>query len=172
MSHAVHSQLSRQFKNFHKKQDIGRGIRIQALARRVSKTLKFGDALAPYALTPSAADVKRLSSFILSDNCLVHNKSASSYRVGVKSGKSRSRGFLYAAFNRKEGFSRCQIHCTLFRKMAKGKRVLIRLMSAAGTGYFYVMRKNPKNVPHKLQFMKYDPVVNKHVLFTERKFKK
>jgi len=56
--------------------------------------------------------------------------------------------------------------------MAKGKTVLIRLMSQAGTGYYYVKRKNPKTLPHKLQLMKHDPVVNKHVLFSEEKFKK
>jgi len=32
-------------------------------------------------------------------------------------------------------------------------------------------KKNPRNVPHKLQLVKYDPVVNKHVLFTEAKLK-
>lgn len=58
--------------------------------------------------------------------------------------------------------------------MAKGKAksILIRLMSNAGTGYYYVKRKNPKTVPFKLELMKYDPVVNKHVLFSEQKFKK
>lgn len=56
--------------------------------------------------------------------------------------------------------------------MAKGKTVLIRLMSHAGTGYFYVKRKNPKTMLHKLELMKYDPIVNKHVLFSEQKFKK
>lgn len=55
---------------------------------------------------------------------------------------------------------------------AKAKTILIRLMSNAGTGYFYVKRKNPKNTPFKLELMKYDPVVNKHVLFSEQKFKK
>lgn len=55
--------------------------------------------------------------------------------------------------------------------MAKGKSVLIRLLSNAGTGYYYVYRKNPKN-PNKLQLMKHDPIVNKHVLFTEAKYKK
>ncbi|KAJ8905393.1 hypothetical protein NDN08_001900 [Rhodosorus marinus] len=48
--------------------------------------------------------------------------------------------------------------------MAKGgsrkvKSVLIKLLSEAGTGYFYMRRKNPKNLPHKLQLMKLDPIV-------------
>jgi large subunit ribosomal protein L33 len=55
--------------------------------------------------------------------------------------------------------------------MGKGKTVLIRLLSNAGTGYYYTLRKNPK-LPRKLQLMKHDPIVNKHVLFSEAKFKK
>ena len=48
---------------------------------------------------------------------------------------------------------------------------LIRLVSEAGTGYFYVTRKNAKRTPQKLQLMKYDPLVRRHVLFTEKKMK-
>ncbi|EGB12479.1 hypothetical protein JL722_3738 [Aureococcus anophagefferens] len=51
----------------------------------------------------------------------------------------------------------------------KGKAVLIRLLSEAGTGFFYTTRKNPQKTLHKLQFVKYDPVVRQHVLFTEKK---
>ncbi len=58
------------------------------------------------------------------------------------------------------------------RRNDEGEIGRIRLVSQAGTGYTYVKRKNPKNVPHKLQLMKHDPVVNKHVLFIEQKFKK
>lgn len=54
---------------------------------------------------------------------------------------------------------------------AKGGSILVRLVSAAGTGFFYVKRKNPKKTPHKLEFRKYDPKVNQHVLFTEAKMK-
>jgi len=54
----------------------------------------------------------------------------------------------------------------------KGGSLLVRLVSAAGTGYFYVMKKNPKTMgQRKLQFVKYDPRVNKHVLFTEHKMR-
>jgi large subunit ribosomal protein L33 len=59
--------------------------------------------------------------------------------------------------------------------MADAKRkaatLLIKLVSGAGTGYFYVKKKNPRTIPHKLQFMKYDPRVRRHVLFTEQKLK-
>ena len=39
----------------------------------------------------------------------------------------------------------------------KGKSVLLRLVSEAGTGFFYTTRKNPVKTPHKLAFVKYDP---------------
>lgn len=53
----------------------------------------------------------------------------------------------------------------------KGVSILVKLVSTAGTGYFYVKRKNPRNLPNKLQFVKYDPRVRQHVLFTEQKLK-
>ncbi len=49
--------------------------------------------------------------------------------------------------------------------------MLIKLVSQAGTGFFYVTKKNPRNTPYKLQLMKHDPRVNKHVLFVESKLK-
>ena len=54
---------------------------------------------------------------------------------------------------------------------AKGGSILVRLVSAAGTGFFYVKKKNPKKLPGKLEFRKFDPRVNAHVLFTEAKMK-
>jgi large subunit ribosomal protein L33 len=47
----------------------------------------------------------------------------------------------------------------------------IRLVSTADTGYFYTTTKNRKNTPDKFEFMKYDPVVRKHVAFKEAKIK-
>jgi len=57
--------------------------------------------------------------------------------------------------------------------MAKGKlkTLAIKLVSTAGTGFFYVSRKNPKNVAHKLSLKKYDPIVRQHVVFNESKIK-
>ncbi|KAL1211830.1 hypothetical protein V5N11_023817 [Cardamine amara subsp. amara] len=49
--------------------------------------------------------------------------------------------------------------------------MFIRLVSAAGTGFFYVKRKSSKKLLEKLEFRKYDPRVNRHVLFTEQKMK-
>ena len=50
-------------------------------------------------------------------------------------------------------------------------QLLVKLVSLAGTGTFYVTKKNPRNVPYKLQRVKFDPKVNAHVLFTEQKLK-
>lgn len=49
------------------------------------------------------------------------------------------------------------------------KNVLIKLVSTAGTGFFYVKKKNPKQITEKLSFKKYDPKARKHVLFKEHK---
>ncbi|HEV7370992.1 50S ribosomal protein L33 [Arenibaculum sp.] len=55
--------------------------------------------------------------------------------------------------------------------MAKQNTVLIKLVSTADTGFFYVKKKNPRKTTEKLEFRKYDPVVRKHVAFKESKIK-
>jgi large subunit ribosomal protein L33 len=55
--------------------------------------------------------------------------------------------------------------------MAKKNIVLIKLVSSADTGFYYVAKKNPKKQTEKLHFRKYDPVVRKHVVFNEAKIK-
>ena len=55
--------------------------------------------------------------------------------------------------------------------MAKSNTVLIKLVSTADTGYYYVTKKNPRTSTEKLEFKKYDPVVRKHVAFKEGKIK-
>ena len=55
--------------------------------------------------------------------------------------------------------------------MAKKNIVLIKLVSSADTGFYYVAKKNPKTKTEKLKFSKYDPVVRKHVIFNEAKIK-
>jgi large subunit ribosomal protein L33 len=56
-------------------------------------------------------------------------------------------------------------------KSSKSKRnsILFKMVSSAGTGYFYTARRNPKQKPEKMVFKKYDPVVRKHVEFKEQK---
>jgi len=49
------------------------------------------------------------------------------------------------------------------------KNILIKLVSTAGTGFFYVKKKNPKQITEKMLFRKYDPVARKHVEFKEHK---
>ncbi|MCB9947850.1 MAG: 50S ribosomal protein L33 [Rhodospirillaceae bacterium] len=55
--------------------------------------------------------------------------------------------------------------------MAKPATVKIRLNSSAGTGFFYVTKKNPKTKTEKMSLKKYDPVARKHVEFKEGKIK-
>ena len=47
----------------------------------------------------------------------------------------------------------------------------IKLVSTAGTGYFYTTTKNKKLSTEKLRMKKYDPKVRKHVEFKEGKIK-
>lgn len=62
--------------------------------------------------------------------------------------------------------------------MAKKDAMLIKLVSTAGTGFYYVKKRNPKRYPNKLGtkdggtgLRKYDPVARKHVDFKEEKLK-
>jgi large subunit ribosomal protein L33 len=55
--------------------------------------------------------------------------------------------------------------------MAKANTILIRLVSSADTGYFYVTKKNTRNITGKMEKRKYDPVARKHVIFKEAKIK-
>ncbi|MDX1710032.1 MAG: 50S ribosomal protein L33 [Rhodovibrionaceae bacterium] len=55
--------------------------------------------------------------------------------------------------------------------MAKPSTILVKLVSTADTGYFYVKKKNTKTTTDKLQFRKYDPKARKHVVFKEAKMK-
>lgn len=53
--------------------------------------------------------------------------------------------------------------------MAKTKND-IKLLSTAGTGTFYVTKKNPK-ITTKLELRKYDSKIREHVMFKEAKIK-
>ncbi len=55
--------------------------------------------------------------------------------------------------------------------MAKPTTQKIKLVSSAGTGFFYVTKKNARTMTEKLIVRKYDPVVRKHVEFKESKIK-
>jgi large subunit ribosomal protein L33 len=55
--------------------------------------------------------------------------------------------------------------------MAKPATQLIKMVSTAETGFFYVAKKNPRTMTEKLEMRKYDPVARKHVVFKESKMK-
>ena len=53
----------------------------------------------------------------------------------------------------------------------KPATVLIKMVSSADTGYYYVTKKNPRTKTEKMELKKYDPVARKHVEFREAKIK-
>jgi large subunit ribosomal protein L33 len=55
--------------------------------------------------------------------------------------------------------------------MAKPTTMKIRLNSSAGTGFYYVTKKNYRNQTEKISMKKYDPKIRKHVEFKEAKIK-
>ncbi len=55
--------------------------------------------------------------------------------------------------------------------MAKPTTQKIKLISSAGTGYFYVTKKNSRTMTDKMAIKKYDPIARKHVEFKEAKIK-
>ena len=55
--------------------------------------------------------------------------------------------------------------------MAKPSTIKSRLNSTAGTGHFYVTKKNARTMTEKMTVRKYDPVVRKHVEYKEGKIK-
>jgi large subunit ribosomal protein L33 len=55
--------------------------------------------------------------------------------------------------------------------MAKPATLKIKLLSSAGTGFFYVTKKNPRTMTEKMSVKKYDPIVRQHVDFKETKIK-
>lgn len=52
---------------------------------------------------------------------------------------------------------------------SKSKRIIVKLLSSAHTGFVYTTTKNPTNTLKKLELKKYDPIVRRHVIFTETK---
>ena len=55
----------------------------------------------------------------------------------------------------------------LFAKK-KATQMIVKMESTAGTGYFYTTTK-PAKAEYKLMLRKHDPIVNRHVLFEEKK---
>ncbi|KAG4960771.1 hypothetical protein AAZX31_13G256500 [Glycine max] len=61
----------------------------------------------------------------------------------------------------------CMAQRKASRSSSKEKNKIIRVVSTAGTGFFYAMRKSRKM--DKLELKKYDPKVKRHVVFRESK---
>ena len=55
--------------------------------------------------------------------------------------------------------------------MAKPTSILIKMISSADTGFYYVTKKNPRTKTEKLELKKYDPVARKHVVYKETKLR-
>ena len=55
--------------------------------------------------------------------------------------------------------------------MAKPISQKIKLLSTAGTGFFYVTKKNPRTATDKLCVQEVRSVARKHVAFKETKIK-
>lgn len=51
----------------------------------------------------------------------------------------------------------------------KSKRIVVKLVSAAQTGFYYVTEKSPAKRDLRVALRKHDPVVNRHVMFFEQK---
>lgn len=56
--------------------------------------------------------------------------------------------------------------------MARKNSLKIKMVSTAGTGYFYVTRKNFRTHTEKFEEMGYDPVAKKHVMFKEERLER
>lgn len=54
-------------------------------------------------------------------------------------------------------------------KKSQTKRKLVGLVSEESGVRQYYTKKNTMNTPEKLSLRKYDPILRKHVLFTETK---
>ena len=49
------------------------------------------------------------------------------------------------------------------------KRTSVHLESTSGSGYRYTITKSKRNHPGRLEYVKYDPVIRKRVIFKETK---
>ena len=50
-------------------------------------------------------------------------------------------------------------------------REKIKLESSAGTGHFYTTTKNKRTMPDKMEIIKFDPRVRRHVVYKGTKLK-
>jgi len=50
-------------------------------------------------------------------------------------------------------------------------REIIKLVSSSGSGHFYTTTKNKRLHPDKMEAIKFDPIIRKHVPYKEQKVK-
>lgn len=62
--------------------------------------------------------------------------------------------------------------CSRALLASHSKRLLVQLRSAAGTNSCYLTRKSPLKKDMRIALRKYDPEVNKHVMFYEARLPK
>jgi len=55
--------------------------------------------------------------------------------------------------------------------MAKNSRIKIKLISTSGSKHYYTTTKNKKTSSKKIELKKYDPTIQKHILYKEAKIK-
>lgn len=53
--------------------------------------------------------------------------------------------------------------------MSKENREIIRLFSSTGNGHFYSTTKNKRTNTKKIILKKFDPIIQKHIKYTEQK---
>lgn len=53
----------------------------------------------------------------------------------------------------------------------KAKKMLVKMVSTAKTGSYYIAKRNPKTLTEKLSFKKYDPKKRQHIEYKEQKLK-
>ncbi|URJ28179.1 50S ribosomal protein L33 [Candidatus Blochmannia vicinus] len=53
--------------------------------------------------------------------------------------------------------------------MAKEIRETIRLFSSSNNGHYYSTTKNKRTNPEKIKLKKFDPFIQKHVIYIEKK---
>ena len=76
----------------------------------------------------------------------------------------------YSSYREKN--QQAESHCIGFApKQVMKMRDKIKLVSTAGTGYFYTTTKNKRTMPEKMEIKKFDPKIRQHVMFKETKIK-
>ncbi len=77
--------------------------------------------------------------------------------------------FTWAAYFTLYFISRICYNIPIMAKKSNTKRKLVGLVSEESGIRAYYTKKNTMNTPDKLSLKKYDPILRKHVVFTETK---